>query len=98
MSERVLVTGGGGFLGRALVGQLLERGDQVRVFSRRTFPDLTERGVECVSGDLGDAEQVKAIAANCIQIQSSVTQVGAGVAVGFVVSARDGERFSEDLR
>lgn len=58
--ERVLVTGGGGFLGRAIVRQLLERGDRVRVFSRRTFPDLQALGVECVSGDLGDAESVQA--------------------------------------
>jgi nucleoside-diphosphate-sugar epimerase len=58
MSLRALVTGGGGFLGRAVVGQLLERGDTVRVFSRRTFPDLEEQGVECQSGDLGDAAAV----------------------------------------
>ncbi|MBL4847898.1 MAG: NAD-dependent epimerase/dehydratase family protein [Planctomycetes bacterium] len=54
----MLVTGGGGFLGRAIVEMLLERDATVRVFSRRSFPDLEARGVTCVSGDLGDAEAV----------------------------------------
>ncbi|MGE0708108.1 MAG: NAD-dependent epimerase/dehydratase family protein [Planctomycetota bacterium] len=58
MSERVLVTGGGGFLGRTVVQKLLERGDRVRVFSRRAFPDLEEQGVECVAGDLGEPAAV----------------------------------------
>jgi len=55
-----LVTGGGGFLGRAIVDLLLERGDHVRVFSRRTFPDLEARGVECAQGDLADGPAVQA--------------------------------------
>lgn len=57
---RVLVTGGGGFLGRELVRQLLARGDAVRVFSRRRFADLEALGVECAAGDLGDAAAVRA--------------------------------------
>ena len=56
--SKALVTGGGGFLGRAIVAQLLERGHEVRVFSRRRFPDLEARGVECALGDLGDASAV----------------------------------------
>ncbi len=51
-----LVTGGGGgFLGRHLVEQLLLRGDHVRVLSRSDAPDLSARGVECLIGDLRDA-------------------------------------------
>ncbi|TWU17814.1 NAD-dependent epimerase/dehydratase family protein [Bythopirellula polymerisocia] len=50
-----LVTGGGGFLGRAIVEQLLARGDRVRSFSRGTYPDLSEMGVEVVRGDIQDA-------------------------------------------
>ena len=42
---RALVTGGGGFLGRAIVRQLLAQGDEVTVFSRRTFPDLEALGL-----------------------------------------------------
>ena len=36
----VLVTGGGGFLGRHLVEQLLQRGESVRILSRHAYPDL----------------------------------------------------------
>ena len=52
--SKVLVTGGGGFLGREIVSQLLEQGDQVTVFSRRRFPDLEQLGVESRPGDLGN--------------------------------------------
>lgn len=55
----ILVTGGGGFLGRHIVNLLLERGDQVTVLNRSKYPDLVERGVTCLTGDLRDAESVK---------------------------------------
>ncbi len=55
---RALVTGGGGFLGRAIVGRLLERGDDVRIFSRGDYPDLRRRGVETVRGDIADRPAV----------------------------------------
>lgn len=55
---RALVTGGGGFLGRYVVEQLQARGDQVRVLGRRDYPDLAASGVECVRGDVADAEIV----------------------------------------
>jgi nucleoside-diphosphate-sugar epimerase len=55
---RTLVTGGGGFLGRAIIEQLLARGDHVRSFARGSYPDLSVRGVEVVQGDVGDADAV----------------------------------------
>ena len=55
-----LVTGGGGgFLGRHIVDQLLARGDRVRVLSRSDSPDLIAQGVECHIGDLRDAACVE---------------------------------------
>jgi 2-alkyl-3-oxoalkanoate reductase len=59
VAETALVTGGGGFLGRAIVDQLLARGDAVRVLGRRDYPDLAARGVECAQGDLADADAVR---------------------------------------
>lgn len=56
---RALVTGGGGFLGRHIVDQLLRRGDTVRVLGRHPYPDLAEVGVECIQADLADAPAVR---------------------------------------
>ncbi len=49
-----LVTGGGGFLGRYIVEQLLARGDHVRSLSRKQYPELAEQGVELIRGDVRD--------------------------------------------
>lgn len=57
--ETALVTGGGGFLGGALVRRLAARGDRVRSLSRGRYPALDELGVEQVRGDLADAESVR---------------------------------------
>lgn len=51
---KALVTGGGGFLGGAIVRRLIDRGWQVRSFSRGTYPGLEAAGVDVVQGDLSD--------------------------------------------
>ncbi|MGY8766924.1 MAG: NAD-dependent epimerase/dehydratase family protein [Pirellulales bacterium] len=51
---KALVTGGGGFLGRYIVEQLLARGDEVRVLGRRKYDDLANAGVDCIQGDVSD--------------------------------------------
>lgn len=56
---KTLVTGGGGFLGRYLVEQLLARGDEVRVLARGDYPQLTTCGAEVVRGDLRDTVAVR---------------------------------------
>lgn len=60
---RALVTGGGGFLGLYVVERLVARGDTVRVLCRGSYPRLTELGVECVAGDVRDAQAVEAACA-----------------------------------
>lgn len=62
---KALVTGGGGFLGRAIVDRLLARGDTVASFARGAYPDLCERGVTVHQGDLGDTDAVKRAADGC---------------------------------
>jgi nucleoside-diphosphate-sugar epimerase len=52
------VTGGGGFLGRYIVEQLLARGDSVRVLARGDYPELTGLGVEVCRGDVRNPEDV----------------------------------------
>lgn len=63
MSMLVLVTGCGGFLGRTIVQQLLERGQSVRGLGRNDYPDLKTLGVEIRRGDVTDADQVSAAVA-----------------------------------
>lgn len=53
---KVLVTGGGGFLGKRVVELLLGRGDGVRSVARGEYPELAAMGVEIVRGDLAEAE------------------------------------------
>jgi nucleoside-diphosphate-sugar epimerase len=62
---RVLVTGGGGFLGTAIVDRLLARGDRVRTLCLTRHPTLEARGVETVEGDLANADLVDRTAAGC---------------------------------
>jgi nucleoside-diphosphate-sugar epimerase len=56
---RALVTGGGGFLGRYIVEQLLDRGDEVTVLARGDYPELKQLGARLIRGDLQDQEAVK---------------------------------------
>jgi nucleoside-diphosphate-sugar epimerase len=62
---RVLVTGGGGFLGGAVVRLLVERGWAVRSFQRRQSPALAALGVEQRLGVLADAAAAAAAVAGC---------------------------------
>ena len=62
---KALVTGGGGFLGLAIVRNLLMRGDEVRSFSRGTYPALDQLGVQSVRGDLADQAAVLRAARGC---------------------------------
>ena len=55
---KALVTGGGGFLGGAIVRLLRERGDDVRSFARGAYPALENAGVDVHRGDLADAAAV----------------------------------------
>ena len=55
---KVLVTGAGGFLGGAVARQLVDRGDEVRGFSRGHYPALEALGVDARRGDLADADAV----------------------------------------
>ena len=56
---KTLITGGTGFLGKHLVGQLLETGAQnLRVMATKVPAWLAETGVETISGSITDTEAV----------------------------------------
>ncbi|MCD4722499.1 MAG: NAD-dependent epimerase/dehydratase family protein [Desulfobacula sp.] len=56
--KNVLVTGGGGFLGKAIVKKLVKRNLSVTSFSRNFYPDLENLGVIQIQGDLADKNAV----------------------------------------
>lgn len=56
MMERVLVTGGGGFLGSALVRRLLDQGCTVKVAGRHRYEQVERWGARCLVGDIGDKD------------------------------------------
>lgn len=62
---KALVTGGGGFLGGAIVDRLLARGVAVRSLARGEYPALAAKGVEALRGDLADGDAVHGAAAGC---------------------------------
>ena len=53
---KALVTGGGGFVGLAIVRQLLARGAEVAVLGRGRYPEVEQLGVRAFSGDIRDPE------------------------------------------
>jgi nucleoside-diphosphate-sugar epimerase len=60
MAEQVLVTGGGGFLGRHIVKLLVEAGDSVHVLGRHRYPSVEALGATCHVGSVADREAVQA--------------------------------------
>ncbi len=73
----VLVTGGGGFVGRNLVRALLDRGERVVVFGRREYPELKAWGARTVQGDIADSKAVSTAARDCELVFHVAAKVGA---------------------
>ena len=62
---KVLVTGGTGFLGRALVERLVARGDSVLVLARRVPGERVPDGAELHQGDVSVPGTIAALARGC---------------------------------
>jgi nucleoside-diphosphate-sugar epimerase len=73
-----LVSGGGGFLGGAIVRRLRARGDNVRSLARGRYPDLDALGVTQHQGDIADVEAVVEAAAGCNIIFHVAAKAGVG--------------------
>ena len=74
---KILVTGGGGFLGQALCRGLVERGHRVISFNRGHYPVLAELGVGQVQGDLADAHALTHAADGVEAIFHNAAKAGA---------------------
>ncbi|KGM51272.1 3-beta hydroxysteroid dehydrogenase [Lysobacter concretionis Ko07 = DSM 16239] len=74
---KILVTGGGGFLGQALCRGLRGRGHEVVSFNRGHYPALDALGVAQVQGDLAERDAVVAAAQGCEAIFHNAAKAGA---------------------
>lgn len=74
--RRVLVTGGSGFLGRAIAARLVARGDRVRTLARRFSPDLQRLGVNQQQGDIADSAVVERACAGMDAVIHTAAKAG----------------------
>ena len=86
MTNRVFVTGGAGFIGRAVVRQLRERGDEVTAAVRdpARATTLQELGVRLVAGDLASMAAIRDAMAEC----DGVIHLAGSYRVGITPSER----------
>ncbi len=73
---KVLVTGGGGFLGQAIIDQLLVKNYEVVTLNRGAYPALQSKGVTCITGDIGTKQDVLQAARNCDAIIHTAAKAG----------------------
>jgi UDP-glucose 4-epimerase len=73
---RVLVTGGAGTIGTAVVRRLLRDGTPVRVADQRTAPAWMTESCEVQTGDLRDLDVARAALAGCERIVHLAAIVG----------------------
>lgn len=65
--KTALVTGGGGFVGKAIVRRLLDLGVETRVIGRHHYPEIEAAGGQCLVGDIS-RPQIMSEAANGVDI------------------------------
>lgn len=73
---KVFVTGGGGFLGLAIVRQLIAQGHDVVSYSRGVYPELTALGVEHRQGDLDAPNRLVAALKDCQAVVHVAAKAG----------------------
>jgi nucleoside-diphosphate-sugar epimerase len=73
---RILVTGGGGFLGTAVCRQLATRGHQPIAFQRSAAPHLASEGLEVIRGSVTDLTALQQAAAGCEAVIHTAGKAG----------------------
>jgi len=54
--KKALVTGGGGFVGKAIVKMLVQLDVETKVLGRHRYPEIESLGGECIVGNISDTE------------------------------------------
>lgn len=72
----VLVTGGGGFMGMALIKRLIKEGHKVTSLSRREYPLHWALGIHSIQADIRDYEAVEKACENCDVVFHLAAKVG----------------------
>jgi UDP-glucose 4-epimerase len=92
---RCLVTGGGGFIGSAIVAKLVEQGHSVVAMGRlnrpHRIPDKIIKEVEFIKGDIRDLEAVRIATKYCDNIYHFAGVVNSDTASGLSVDAIETE-------
>ncbi len=58
MKKKILITGGGGFLGRFVARQLRDLNNDVTILGRNRYPFMEKEGFKCIKADICHAESV----------------------------------------
>lgn len=74
--RRLLVTGGRGFVGGAIVRALLARGDAVHTLGRSDAPELRALGVSTFRGDVAEPDAVRKALEGCDGVFHVAAKVG----------------------
>jgi len=73
---KILVSGGGGFLGSAICRRLLQRGDEVVAFQRGAADELRTIGARIYRGDISDAAALGEAARGCTAVIHTAGKAG----------------------
>jgi nucleoside-diphosphate-sugar epimerase len=76
MPEKILVTGGGGFLGSAICRQLKNKGYEVVSFSRKSYTQLETLGIKCFRGDILSPNDLEQAMKGCDGVLHTAAMVG----------------------
>ncbi len=63
--NKAIITGGGGFVGKAIIKILLRQGVECQVLGRSDYPELEALGIQCFRGDIYDREFILQHLTNC---------------------------------
>ncbi|MEM1080942.1 MAG: NAD-dependent epimerase/dehydratase family protein [Pseudomonadota bacterium] len=90
---KILVTGGGGFLGRGVIRALQSEGHELATLNRSAYPDLEQQGTTCHRGDIGDADAVMTACSRMDAVIHVAAKAGPGLyRPDFVRANVDGTR------